>query len=126
MGTHPIFESDFNCLTEKMKNRTKETTTTTHLNICERSRRSRFMLLYSTANRKLHDRFTKIMKMREKTTKGGRERNEIRRRITCESDKLELVRKDMINQPDSDPVKSADENLPDKEELDKELDDYWE
>ena len=59
-----------------MKNRAKElpaahqrATTTTHLNICERSRRSRFMLLYSTANRKLHDRFTKIMKMREKTSK---------------------------------------------------------
>ena len=36
------------------------------LNVCERSKRKKFMQLYSTAKKPLNERFTKIMKQRKK------------------------------------------------------------
>merc|ERR1712137_122208 len=87
MGTHPIFESDFDCLTD-MKKRPKDSVKSKStrsgsklrsgskasgkiskkvpLNICEKSKRRKFMQLYSTTKKPLNERFTKIMKQRKK------------------------------------------------------------
>merc|ERR1712235_217891 len=87
MGTHPIFESDFDCLTDmrkRPKDPVKSKTTRSGsklrsgskasgkiskkvpLNICEKSKRRKFMQLYSTTKKPLNERFTKIMKQRKK------------------------------------------------------------
>ena len=60
---HYLYSFDFRMRTQQRKVKSK-----TPLNICQKSKRKKFMLLYSTVNKPLNERFTKIMKSRKKVT----------------------------------------------------------